>query len=341
MGHIFMTDGEPTSGILLPEKLSSYINESFSNIFIGFGKEHNSKLLRMFSEKKKSEYYFVDNLENTGLIYGECIHQFLYPAIKQMKIYIEYGSIYNWKTNKWEQIIEEDVVIGESEKIYHLRIENSNELSVTIYGNTDFCNDPTANNDNQKLIDIVYVLPNLVDFSGNKTELSDLTKYMFRQKVQELLYESCHNNDEYENQFFRKKSIFDFREGKKVFKHKIKELFRKMKEYMITENMTNDSFMTLLCDDLYILYNTYGTKYGAMYSNTRQISQGKQKIYNTGSQIEEESSDLDENYNCPDLENDIEQYTSPQHTTTCYSNPGILHTMHSISQSNDDDFEMI
>jgi len=114
-----------------------------------------------------------------------------------------------------------------------------------------------------------------------------------------------------------------------------------MKEYMITENMTNDSFMTLLCDDLYILYNTYGTKYGAMYSNTRQISQGKQKIYNTGSQIEEESSELDDNYDCPDLENNIEQYTSPQHTTTCYSNPGILHTMHSISQSNDDDFEMI
>jgi hypothetical protein len=38
--------------------------------------------------------------------------------------------------------------------------------------------------------------------------------------------------------------------------------------------------MKNLCDDIYISYRTFDTKFGAMYNASRQSSQGTQRIYN-------------------------------------------------------------
>jgi hypothetical protein len=38
--------------------------------------------------------------------------------------------------------------------------------------------------------------------------------------------------------------------------------------------------MKNLCDDIYICYRTFGTKFGTMYTTARQTSQGTQRCYN-------------------------------------------------------------
>ena len=59
---------------------------------------------------------------------------------------------------------------------------------------------------------------------------------------------------------------------------------------MAYNNLNNDGFMKNLCDDIYISYRTFGTKFEAMYNNARQTSQGTQRCY-TVSHTPDESND--------------------------------------------------
>ena len=43
--------------------------------------------------------------------------------------------------------------------------------------------------------------------------------------------------------------------------------------------MESDSFMKVLCDDLYVAYRTFGTEHAHMYTCARQNSQGSQGAY--------------------------------------------------------------
>jgi hypothetical protein len=50
--------------------------------------------------------------------------------------------------------------------------------------------------------------------------------------------------------------------------------------------------MKNLCDDIYISYRTFGTKFGAMYNAARQTSQGTQRLYTVSHTPDEETEDL-------------------------------------------------
>jgi uncharacterized protein YegL len=56
IGHIFMSDGSPTSGMTNPVQLAELVKDEFSNTFIGFGMDHNAHLFHKFSEKNNTEY---------------------------------------------------------------------------------------------------------------------------------------------------------------------------------------------------------------------------------------------------------------------------------------------
>jgi len=273
IGHIFMTDGEPTAGVCSVEKLVENVNENFYNTFVGFGFHHNVDLLNKCGEKNNAEYQFVDNMENTALIYGETIHKFIYPALKNVDFCVEGGTIYDWSTNSWKASIKESIIISEIEKIYHIRTTNPETVSVLIYGEQCSNKDSDTGNDfNQtyRILDVGYSLPDLLDSQTNLPQLNeDLTKYAFRQRVQELL--------------FRAKQGFSDDFGKNEYKNNLKIMFRTIRKYMRTTDGLEDGLLKLLCDDISQIYNTFNTGYGIMFATARANSQGRQRTYNTNS----------------------------------------------------------
>ena len=275
--HIFMTDGEATHGVTNENELIKMVNTTFPNNFVGFGLDHNVSLLKKISDLDNSEYLFVDNMENTTMIYGETIHRYLYSAIKNAEIIIENGVIYNWKTNTWDNKLFEPIIVSEVEKIYHIKTNNIENLDIELNGVID--NDPT----NIRLIDTIEVMPDLMILKPNHTEEPDsiidednydivptnLSKYMFRQRTQELLFIS-------KNIFDKDKDVAE----KNIIKTELKSFFKLMRDYMKTNDLLKDKFMVTLCDDISIIYRSFGTSVGLMYSASRATSQGRQQTYN-------------------------------------------------------------
>jgi hypothetical protein len=272
IAHIFMTDGEATIGEKDDDELACFVDEEFVNIFVGFGENHNAELLHKFSEKKNVEYYFVDNAKNTGCVYGQIMHRLLYSAIENVKISIDHGGIYNWKTNQWEQTIVEDVLLSSLRRVYHIRSSLPEDATIRIYGDVDGIAPYSG------LLDTTTALPKLIDpVTEENVEITDLTKYVFRQKVQEMLYTLSRPRiappmrfvyDEIQSTLTHKEN-----------KHVLAKLYRTMKKYMSENNATDDPFMVLLCNDVRVAYAKMGTSQSTMYISARQTSQGRQLSY--------------------------------------------------------------
>jgi len=270
--HIFMTDGEPTSGEHRADALAEMVNENFTNIFIGAGFGHNAHILSKLSEKKNGEYLFIDNMENATLVYSEPVHRFLYPGLKDIRLEVENGKIYDWKTNKWVTVLEEPDLVSEVDKYYHLVTDTPNELEVSIYGievgvAADSA-DEIAADLSSKLLDIVEVMPDLIDFDTNKiVEPNDLSKYMFKQLTQELLFKAKSNDYDMTEIYY--------------FKKLLKRVFKIMRNFMRNKDLLDDPFMKQLCNDICIIYSTMGKSNGMMFAMSRSCSQGRQQSYNT------------------------------------------------------------
>ena len=259
IGHIFMSDGSPTSGLIRLDQLCPLVQEEFNNTFIGFGLDHNAHLFHKFSEKNNVEYRFIDKFENTALVYGEIIHQFLYPALVDVRLSVESGEIYDWKTNTWQIELIEPVIISEAEKIYHIRTDYSaSNVRVNIIQNST-----------GELIDFTTPIPQLISLEDDTVEdqcLEDLTKYLFRQQTMACLFDSKHALSG---------------DAKKNLKEKMKALFRELRTYMRDHDMLEEPMLKMLCDDIFITYKTMNSAYGMMFAVARCSSQGRQQTYNT------------------------------------------------------------
>jgi hypothetical protein len=237
--HIFTTDGNSTSGSNNVKVLSSLLDREIRNIFIGFGLDHSVLMLNGLANcYEKGDYYFIDDIENGGLVYGEIIHSLLYPCFEDITISIENGLIYDYKKNKWNEKLYIHSLFSESNKTYHLSSSNPSLMNVDINGK------------------IISGIP--LCFKTDNYEISNLTPYIFRQKVQELLF-LC--NDSF-------------------MKLEIEEVLDKLQKYMNENNLDDDVFLKSLHDDLWLVLNTEGTKLNKMFLTARSNSNGKQLSYN-------------------------------------------------------------
>jgi hypothetical protein len=113
---------------------------SLSNIFVGFGLDHNAYLLKILSSSNKNKYYFIDALEKAGLVYGEILHSIIYKIFENISITIKGGYIYDWKKNVWSNDIVIDDLVSDINKVFHIISKNPSNCEVIIKGNNYLTN---------------------------------------------------------------------------------------------------------------------------------------------------------------------------------------------------------
>ena len=266
---VFMTDGQVTTGNPEVEVISGLIDRTIDNTFIGVGLEHDGTLLSTLGSGQNCNYYFIDKLENSGFVYGEIIHGVIYKMLANVKLTIEFGLLYDFKNNKWVSSIDIGNVVGESDKVYHVSTHAPDACWVSVSGNKL---------DGSALEPLVAV---------RKEGWATLDKYIYRQRTLQHLYNI---NDfvkrQYNNNDHNLFGILDrpateqpIIDEQKQIRDALRAFIDEMKNYMTTNNLTHDSFMKNLCDDIYICYRTFTTKYASMYVAARQSSQGAQRCY--------------------------------------------------------------
>ena len=275
ISHIFMTDGEITFGEEKPDRLKGIVVKDIYNYFIGYGSQHDAKLLGVLSDFEKSSYHYIDALEKTGFVFGEILHSITHKVLYDCEIVVEHGVIYNYNTNLYTNKLYIGDIIGESNKVYHL-----------------FTDHPTT-----CYVHLKMPLKSLEIHVLQETN-NDLNfvNYAFRHRTLTLLGEVKQCQDKYDNS---SRHIYDVNylnpEIIRMYKSKMQELFDEMRKYMAGVNDNKDkTFIKMLCDDIYISQKTFGTKYGNMCISSRQTSQGTQRIYTVNTTPYDYDSDSDD-----------------------------------------------
>jgi len=295
--HIFMTDGDATQGNTIPSKLKEFVTPLVSNIFIGFGIEHNVYLLKELASDNKNNYYFVDALEKAGLVYGEILHSIIYKVLENTYIHVANGLVYDWKKNVWVDKIDIGDLVSESNKIIHVLSVKPSEFSCVVECSLCVSKEPlqfTIQNTIKKVHGLDDVNVTTSDIIANLDGFTDLTKYKYRQRTQQLLYEANLYNF---NDLKRKDPLTIFPnhiddyddfckmhyDNGKLLKAKMKCLLKEMQQFLDPPvpplEKVEPNLYKLLCDDIYICLHTFNSSYGAMYSCARQTSQGAQRSY--------------------------------------------------------------
>ena len=288
--NIFMTDGDATNGKTNPTELATLVDINITNAFIGFGIQHDSALLNTIANGPNSEYYFIDKLENSGLVYGEILHGIIYKLLKNVKLTIQNGFIYDFKNNSWIDKINVGEIVSEADKIYHIISNTPKECIITVTAES------VSDNSEFRMTVI------------NEDEVSqDLTKYIYRQRtLQHLAIVSDFLKRKHEINVINNFTIFmpssidlilssnskPLITEEKTIRGNLKKFIEEMKNYMTEHNLNDDKFFKNLCDDIYIVYRTFGTTYAAMYTVARQTSQGTQRCYTVSQTPDDDTVDL-------------------------------------------------
>ena len=197
ISHMFMSDGHITQGSqdvnIIKSNCTISLDQPYNitNTYIGFGTTHDATLMRKLSDVPKGAYYFVESLENAGMVYGEILYNSLYEFIQNLRLKIENGEIYNYKTNTWSTELAIDAIASGQTRTWHIRAHADQQeddesasaaemiqLPVTITGTYDLLMD--------KKITIPIVRPSYPT-EGNIDK--DVEKYVWRQRTQEIMSE--------------------------------------------------------------------------------------------------------------------------------------------------------
>jgi Mg-chelatase subunit ChlD len=288
--HIFLTDGNSTKGEDNPTILRSIVeqDQSINNIFIGFGKDHNAYLLQTLASKKDS-YYFVDEIEHTGFVFGEIIHSILYKALENIELIIKNGEIYDYITNTWSNKLQISSLSSEAKKTYHVRTTTPETISATITSSSS------------SSFEEITRLPSLLNEDGT-VEPTNLTKYMLRQKTQEFLYNAreIEIEIEYTEEYETRVQTIQITQNKQQIKKEIKEFMNHLNLYMNTNDVADDDFHNRLYADLCVAYKSINNPNGVMFLGSRQHSQGRESSYTPCINLSHDYDD-DDDYN--DYEN--------------------------------------
>jgi len=260
--HFFLTDGEPTSGETNTILLSKMTNPHVPTVYMGYGSEHNSKLLKSLSKNSAlgSCYEYIHDFEKVIDVCGEVLHKYIYSALNDFSMICHGCRIYDSETHQWVTELKHGIVASDQELIYSVIFDTADIDSDTLI-HIDLLEHDTT-------IEVAQLLYSFIDLSTNTVVYNDLSVYIFRQQVIELLEKVCDIDDIYSNK-------------NEEYRSRMNALFRNIRAYIKTDRCdeTNKTLLNVLCDDLYITYMTLGTDLGQTYSISRQSTHTRQTSY--------------------------------------------------------------
>jgi len=305
--HIMMTDGEATVGRSDTSTLQELVSSNYTNIFVGYGESHNATLLQTLAKTSNGEYYFIGKIEEAGLVFGEIVHGILYRALYNITITMIDSEIYDYSTNAWVTSLTVTSINSEAKKTYHVRTHNPYNINAVITATSALHMDMESQAPIQ-IEEEVDVLPTLLESdseTGNLTMMHpDLTKYMLRQRTQELLFKA-HNEslqtstdqDKYQmhqhlppprlnaglpRPGLAEDDVFDETQQlspRQAVKRELQQFLTFLTQYIMENGLLDDDFHKTLCEDIRVVLQTYDTPTAAMYSASRQHTQGRELSY--------------------------------------------------------------
>jgi hypothetical protein len=274
--NITLTDGQANAGKSTKySEMAKQVAPNCSNIFIGFGADHNAVGLQQLADAQpNSSYFYVAEIEKAGLVFGEVIHQMLYTALINITIEIENGEIYDYKTNTWQTNLQIPSIVSEAKKTYHLRSKTPKITNINIYAQSLVHGDQEPS-----LLDLDDLITH--DAEG---ESVNLTTHMFRQRTQELLYKAHKHNtaaqDAYGNDWTREQ--YDtHNESSKTIRKDLVDFCKFMQQYAKENSVEDDDLLGAVIADLTVVAKTFGGPRAVLYTASKCNSQGRQTSNNT------------------------------------------------------------
>lgn len=331
---ILLTDGDSNVGQNTPSILAELVPNGISSNFIALGDEHNVDLMYALGHKnEQTSNWFINQLENTGNVYGEILYNETHRVLYDTKIRVIHGQIFDYVKGEFVDEIALGTLSSEMKKQYHILSNNPDDCTVIITGTVNGEKIEVYATDMPKLISI--------DDDDVENDVHIITKQYLRLGVQKLMadvrecikksqnYNPPPNNlftkinQRIENEF---KNINTNSRFKQLHIH-TKNMLVYVKDLIEKYDLQQDSLLKGLCDDLSILLKTTknATIKNIQIISARQDTQGRQTSYTVDANIEDED--------------DTPINKLQRNITSAYATPGREQIMRVISGIDDDDAE--
>jgi hypothetical protein len=240
---IYLTDGHPTTGETNERRLSALVNKEVKTNFIGFGIDHKASTLISMASSDNCSYDFVPNIEDCPIIFAQILDSILYCALKNVKLIIIDGEIYNYNTNSWTQTLKIDNITSESVKTWHIRTRcDINQVRVIIT-----CGDTV--------------------YQSTLLAQTNLNYEIHRYRTQELLFLAKQTA-----------TAFSVNVSRKI-KFTLSSFLLYLKQYILDNQLEDNEKFKTLCDNIFIAEQTHGKKNGNVFAYSCSKYQGENDSY--------------------------------------------------------------
>ena len=293
---IMLTDGEPTTGIENKTELVNIIKHNCPHHFIALGNEHNGKLMYELGHKSlHTSNWFINDLEHTANVYGEILFNETHRIFYENKITVSGGKIYDYNTGEFVNELEIGTLYDETNKNYHLMIEDDERFTVIISGKNECDSNPYCIMAGKK----IYNMDTNSTIQENELKVQ-ITKQYLRLCVQKLMFElrkqsDNENENENENKYKFARRLYHARQVDKPsneFNDKVTIMYNFLVTYMRENNLQEDEFILELLKDVNVMKNCYNKEELFKIVSAREDSQGQQTAFNTSSQYDENLRDI-------------------------------------------------
>jgi len=270
--HIFLTDGSNNEGENRVSHLTSLLKPTFtvpqkpaSQIMIGYGPDHDSTMLQtLCTHFPKSKQWFIDDVEKTGCIFGEILWSAMNAAYTEVTLSSNV-EFYDFTTMSWKNEIQIEDLIYDSSRTFYVRVPWSLESVVC-----DMVCFSTASPGNMthKTEKLLTYLPES-EATTNQTVEQEMWRLdtivtinqalTFLQTMKRLPYNTMN-------------------EEKSRLIGLVTAFQEKFLAYVTEKNLSEDSFMIQLADDLFVcISGLMAASIGEIYVAARQASQIQQR----------------------------------------------------------------